>query len=153
MVALVPILRVGGGEPAQVHGPSQGERDPEVRGALSLRHRSEYDLVRPLAVVDQDKQHVPIGPLGDLFTARILDTPVDKVYSLYGLSRTGGVTEEHALGEPHRLEESLDGGAGQLPREEQPVHRFDRRELGCATSEEQQDGVGAAPDAPGDWGR
>jgi hypothetical protein len=74
--------------------------------------------------------------LGDLFAARLLDAPVDKVYLLYGVSRTGEVPEEHALGEPHRLEEPLDGGAGQPPREEQPVHRLDRCELGCPTGEE-----------------
>ena len=40
---------------------------------------------------------------------------MDTVYSLYSLSRTCGVTEEHALGEPYGLEEPFDGGAGQLP--------------------------------------
>jgi hypothetical protein len=53
--------------------------------------------------------------LGDLLAARILDAPVDAVYSLYGLSRTGGVAKEHALGEPYRLEEPLDGAPGSLP--------------------------------------
>jgi hypothetical protein len=65
-----------------VHSLSKSQGDPEVRGALGL--------VRPLAVVDQDEQQIPIGPLGDLFTARLLDAPVDAVYSLYGLGRTGG---------------------------------------------------------------
>src|SRR5918994_3272807 len=136
-----------------MHCPPYRQSDTEVRGALTLRHGSEHDLVRSLAVVDQDEQHIPIGPLGDLFATRLLDAPVDAVYSLYGLSRTCGATEEHALGEPHPLEESLDRGAGQPPREEQPLHSLDRRELSCTTGEEQQDGVRTAPDAPCDRGR
>ena len=40
---------------------------------------------------------------------------MDAVCSLYGVSRTGEVTEERALGEPHRLEEPLDGAPGSLP--------------------------------------
>jgi hypothetical protein len=68
---------------------------------------------------------------------------VDAVYSLYGLGRACGVGEEHAPGEPHRLEEPLDGGSGQPPREEQPVHSLYGRELCRPTGEEQGSGAGA----------
>jgi len=116
-----------------MHCLPKGQGDPEMRGALGLRYGSEHDLVRPLAVVDQDEQHVPVGPLGDLFAARLLDAPVDAAYSLYGVGRAGGVGEEHALGEPRRLEEPTDGGAGQPPCEKQPVHRLYSGELGRAS--------------------
>src|SRR5919112_4231094 len=123
-MALGFVLGVGRREATQVHGLAEGKCGLEVADALFLRHGPEHDLVRPLAVVDQDEQDVAVGPLGDLFAARLLDAPVDKAYSLYGLSRTCGVAKEHALGEPHSLEEPFDGGAWQPPREEQPLHRL-----------------------------
>src|SRR5215213_3048446 len=125
---------------------------PRASAASRWQMRSSSDM-RPLAVVDQDKQDVAVGPLWDLLTASTFKVPMDTVYFLYRLSGAVRDAEEHLLGEPHSLEEPLDRGVGQPPREEQPVHSLDRRELGCPTSKEQQDGVGAAPDAPCDRGR
>src|SRR5918998_1104176 len=69
-MALGLVLGVGGGETAEAHGPPEGERGLEVGDALGLRHRTEHYLVRPLSVIDQDEQNVPVGPLGDLLAAR-----------------------------------------------------------------------------------
>src|ERR687889_2631075 len=149
-VALGFVLGVGRREATQVHGPAEGKCGLEVADALFLRHGPVHDLVRSLTVVDQDKQDVAVGPLWDLLTASTFKVPMDTVYFLYRLSGAVRDAEEHPLGEPHSLEEPLDRSVGKPPREEQPVHSLDRRELGCPTSEEQQDSVRAAPDAPCD---
>ena len=126
---------------------AQRQKGFEVRQSLPCGHRAIDDPMRSFAVVDQQEQHVAIGPLGDWHAARLFDLVVDA--SDAGDCRGCLVvrTEKDPLSKAHGFKEALNRRSRQAVGKEQPIDSFDGGKLSSATGKEQQNGIWTAPDA------